>query len=210
MNLPKTLFDGYKLLKQSHLVVNKDSDKTNISILQNILNDVQPKTPEELILYRFVQGMYNENSHRFLSFVENTSFECLVLWTGPRSIERCLGLYRVVYIKRARCGTSYSVSRFQSHKMRYGTANRTSRVHPHVKHRHKNTQISVKTIDHVSPNTTTQNDKSDDPQSETGVGLDDDTPDKIPEPLSLTRVMSVVVDEGITKEKMLWGDETEE
>lgn len=137
MKLPRTLYVGYNLLKKSRVAVKKENDEEALSYFQNILNEAQPKTPEDLILHRFVKGMYNENKHRFLSFIKNTSFECLVLWTESRSIVNYLGLRGVVYTKWTGKETLYSVTQFQSTNRDENVADQTSYEHPLVRRQRK-------------------------------------------------------------------------
>jgi len=137
MKLPRTLYVGYNLLKKSRVAVKKANDEDALSYFQNILNEAQPTTPEDIILHRFVKGMYNENKHRFLSFIKNTSFECLVLWTESRSIVNYLGLRGVVYAKWTGKETLYSITQFQSTDMDENVADQTSYEHPLVRRQRK-------------------------------------------------------------------------
>lgn len=113
MKLPRVLYSCYNLIKKSRAVVKKENDDEALVYFQNILNDAQPKSAEDVILHRFVKGMYNENKHRFMSFIKNTSFECLVLWTESRCIVNVLGLRGLVYAKWNGPETLYSVTKFQ-------------------------------------------------------------------------------------------------
>jgi hypothetical protein len=143
MKLPRTLYVGYNLLKKSRVAVKKENDEEALSYFQNILNEAQPKAPEELILHRFVKGMYNENKHRFLSFIKNTSFECLVLWTESRSIVNYLGLRGVVYTKWTGKETLYSVTQFQSTNKDENVTDSTSYEHPLVRRQRKQNETET-------------------------------------------------------------------
>jgi hypothetical protein len=137
MKLPRTLYVGYNLLKKSRVAVKKENDEEALSYFQNILNEAQPKTTEDIVLHRFVKGMYNENKHRFLSFIKNTSFECLVLWTESRSIVNYLGLRGVVYTKWTGKETLYSITQFQSTNKDENVADANSYEHPLVRRQRK-------------------------------------------------------------------------
>ena len=90
---------GFNLIKKSRTVVKKSVDEEALGYLQKVLNKSQPTTPEEIILHKFVKGMYNENKRRFLAFIKGSRLESLILWTESRVIVNYLGLRDLVYIK---------------------------------------------------------------------------------------------------------------
>jgi len=222
MKLPRTLYVGYNLLKKSRVTVKKENDEEALRYFQNILNEAQPATPEDIILHRFVKGMYNENKHRFLSFIKNTSFECLVLWTESRSIVNYLGLRGVVYTKWTGKDTLYSVTQFQSTDMDENVADPTSYEHPLVRRQRKqketkdqktkfNTVTVLKREAPVPEETSelmTAIKDPDDPEASKAPEETGDSPDDdeliVPEVLSLTRMSSVAM--GTDGVSMTWGD----
>jgi hypothetical protein len=115
------------------MTVKRENDEEALTYAQNILNEAQPKTPEDILLHRFVKGMYNENKYKFLSFIRNANFECLVLWTESRSIVQFLGLRGVAYIKWTGKETLYLISKFQSSSQVEGLNYRPNHVHPMVR-----------------------------------------------------------------------------
>jgi hypothetical protein len=225
MKLPRTLYVGYNLLKKSRVAVKKENDEEALSYFQNILNEAQPTTPEDIALHRFVKGMYNENKHRFLSFIKNTSFECLVLWTESRSIVNYLGLRGVVYAKWTGKETLYSVTQFQSTDMDENVANPTSHEHPLVRRQRKQKETkdqkikfnAVTVMKRESPTPIPEPDTesptpapeetselvTDQDHEETVDSLDDDEL-IVPEVPSLTRMSSAVM--GTDRVAMTWGD----
>jgi hypothetical protein len=176
MKLPRNLYVGYNLLKKSRVVVKRNDDKEALGYFENILNEAQPKTSEDLILHQFVKGMYNENKHRFLSFIKNTSFECMVLWTESRSIVNFLGLRGVVYTKWVNAKASYSVTIFCPHQE--GEENKEKKNVPVTAE-----EKYVEPVEPVEPV---------------------DEPDIPPGPLTLTRMMSMAV--GGEQGGANWGD----
>ena len=110
MRLPKTLFSGFNLLKKSHLALNGDQSADSLLYFQNILNSAQPSTPEDVLLHSFVKGLYNENRHKFLAFIRNTKYECLVLWTESRDIANTFGILDTAYVKWNGKDTLYTVT----------------------------------------------------------------------------------------------------
>jgi hypothetical protein len=225
MKLPRTLYVGYNLLKKSRVSVKKENDEEALSYFQNILNEAQPKTPEDLILHRFVKGMYNENKNRFLSFIKNTSFECLVLWTESRSIVNYLGLRGVVYTKWTGKETLYSVTQFQSTNRDDNVADSTSYEHPIVRLRLKQKdpeilitvlkgKVPVSTPEHSDEVTTPTSKNTSEPvtyekepdsfnatRKTGGISAGDEF--LSPGVLSLTRLSSFAVGTGAP---LMWGD----
>jgi hypothetical protein len=225
MKLPRTLYVGYNLLKKSRVAVKKENDEEALSYFQNILNEAQPTTPEDIALHRFVKGMYNENKHRFLSFIKNTSFECLVLWTESRSIVNYLGLRGVVYAKWTGKETLYSVTQFQSTEMGENVADPTSYEHPLVRRQRKQKETKDQKIKFNAVTVMKREAPTPIPESapeETSELVTDgkapeaskdpeetvDSPDDdeliAPEVPSLTRMSSVAM--GTDKVAMSWGD----
>lgn len=116
MKLPKTLYVGYNLLKKSRVTTKGDVDQEALEYFQSILNEAQPKSQEDMVLYKFVKGMYNENKKKFMSFIRNTSMECMVLWTESMNIVNMLGLRGVVYCQWKGKNNLYSITPFRSSK----------------------------------------------------------------------------------------------
>lgn len=207
MKLPKTLYVGYNLLKRSRVSVKKENDEDALLYFQNILNDAQPKTPEDFILHRFVNGMYNENKHRFLSFIKNTNFECLVLWTESRSIVNYLGLRGVVYTKWTGKETMYSVTKFQSTNRDENVADPTSYKHPLMRRQRK----QYETKNQKTKDTSVTVLKKKDLEDPKGSKVPEETGDSTgyyellaPDVLSLTRMSSVAM--GTDGVSTKWGD----
>jgi len=183
MKLPRTLYVGYNLLKKSRVVVKKENDEEALSYFQNILNEAQPKTSEDITIHRIVKGMYNENKHRFLSFIKNTSFECLVLWTESRSIVNYLGLRGVVYTKWTGKETLYSVTPFQSTDKGENVTDSTSYEHPLVRRQRKQTETSETPVTVLKREETLVA-----PEETCDISVDEEL--LVPEMLSLTRMSS--------------------
>ena len=115
MRLPRHLYVGYNLLKKSRVSSKNECDDEALGYFQSVLNEAQPKTQEELVLHKFVKGMYNENRYKFLNFIKNTTLECLVLWTDSRAIVKSLGLRGVVYLKWSNQEKLFDVSVYTQH-----------------------------------------------------------------------------------------------
>jgi hypothetical protein len=91
----------------------RETDPESLEYFQNILNAAQPVTNDELVLSRFVKYLYNENKHKFTSFIKKTNYECLMLWTESKYIVQHFGLKGRVYIKWVDPVTLYIVQQFK-------------------------------------------------------------------------------------------------
>ena len=114
MRLLKSLYNGYNSLRKSRVVLKRDTDDEALKYFQKLLNNAQPTGGDDLVVQRFVKSQYNDNKHRYLSFIRNTASECLVLWTESRSIVNFLGLRGLIYIKWDGSTRTYQVTKFKS------------------------------------------------------------------------------------------------
>jgi hypothetical protein len=208
MKLPGTLYSGYNMLKKSRLVVKKVNDDDALSHFQTILNNSQPKTPEDIILHRFVKGMYNENKQRFLSFIKNTKFECMVLWTESLSIVNYLGLRGVIYAKWTGKDTLYTVTRFQSTDRDEKVDGKNSYEHPLVRlQRKQNENLKFPVMEALKPSQEENRELVTEEDVPVALRETDDIPVddelRVPEVLSLTRMSSVAMG---TATPLKWGD----
>lgn len=119
MRLPRSLYNAYNNLKMSRVVVKKNVDDEAITYFQNVLNSSGPKNKDEFILYHFVRGLYNENKSKFIFFIRNTSFECLVLWTEWRNIVEFLYLRNIINIKWQSHLKKFKVTKYNSSPEQY-------------------------------------------------------------------------------------------
>jgi hypothetical protein len=119
MDITKPLYRGYILLKDSLLSVRHDTDAEAICYFSTTLNSTRPKSGKDVILYRFVRSMYHDDKGRFLAFIKNTTYECLVLWTEPMAILKQLKLNGIIKCKWNYNDTSYYISKFKSNKHVY-------------------------------------------------------------------------------------------
>ena len=119
MRLPRSLYNAYNNLKKSRVVVKKNVDDEALTYFQNVLNSSGPKNNDEFVLYTFVRGLYYENKYKFISFIRNTSFECLVLWTEWRNIVDFLYLRNVINIKWQSQLKQFKVTKYNSSPEQY-------------------------------------------------------------------------------------------
>jgi hypothetical protein len=112
MKLPKSLYNGFNLLKKSRLVLKKETDTESLEYFQKILNAAQPVSDSEITLHRFVKYLYNDNKYKFTAFIKKTNHECLILWTESKSIVQYFGLRGVAYVKWVDRVNLYSLQKF--------------------------------------------------------------------------------------------------
>jgi hypothetical protein len=147
-----------------------------------------------------VRGMYYENRNRFLTFIKNTNFECMVLWTDSQSIVNYLSLRGVVHISWTGKETLYSVAQFNS----TNTGDTTSREHPLVRRQRKQNETnktSVTVLKREVPELMTDGKAQGHTEKIGDVPVDEDL--LVPEMLSLTRMSSVAME---IRAPRTWGD----
>ena len=114
MKVPKSPYNAYNQLKKARLVTKKNVDEEALAYFETALNRAYPKDDDEFTLYFFIRGLYYENKYKFISFIRNTRFECLVLWTEWRNIVDFLRLRGVVNIKWQPSSKNFKVTKYKT------------------------------------------------------------------------------------------------
>lgn len=96
---PQHLYDNYKRIRNSKLILNKSLDTDNIAEFQTYLNDAQPESPEDYQMRALIQYLYRKNPNNFCRFLVRSRLSHLILWTEAKCIVRHFGLRGVVYVK---------------------------------------------------------------------------------------------------------------
>jgi hypothetical protein len=96
---PQQVYDAYKAIKNSDLILNKSLSDENIEELQKHLNASQPKTDEEAMSRSLIQYLYRKNPTNFCRFLIRSRLSHLILWTEAKCIVLHFGLRGVVYVK---------------------------------------------------------------------------------------------------------------
>ena len=101
MNPPQRLFDLYKNIKNSELILNKVLSKEGVNDFQTELNNAQPKleNENEIQMHSLIQYMYRKNPINFTRFLTKSGLSHLILWTESKCIIKHFGLHGIVYIK---------------------------------------------------------------------------------------------------------------
>lgn len=96
---PQHLYDSYKAIKTSNLILNKSLDEENIVELQTLLNASQPTSNDEVMSRSLIQYLYRKNPTNFCRYLVRSRLSHLILWTEAKCIVRHFGLQGVVYVK---------------------------------------------------------------------------------------------------------------
>jgi hypothetical protein len=96
---PQQLYDNYKRIRNSKLILNKSLDIDNIVEFQTYLNDAQPVSAEDSQTRSLIQYLYRKNPNNFCRFLVRSRLSHLILWTEAKCIVRHFGLRGVVYVK---------------------------------------------------------------------------------------------------------------
>ena len=96
---PQQVYDSYKAIRNSDLILSKTLDEKNIEELQNHLNSSQPQSDEENMTRSLIQYLYRKNPTNFCRFLVRSRLSHLILWTEAKCIVQHFGLRGVVYVK---------------------------------------------------------------------------------------------------------------
>ena len=97
--VPHNLQTAYFKLKKSKLVKSNDLSDDSLTYFESILNSSLPKKESDFVIYYFIKNMFYNDKHKFYNFINNSEFECLVLYTDNMSISTHFNLGSKVYIK---------------------------------------------------------------------------------------------------------------
>jgi hypothetical protein len=110
--VPANLRSNYYKLKKSRLILKNEIDSDSMSYFEIALNKALPKTEYELNIYYFLKNLYYSDKQNYYNFINNTNYECLVLYTDNTSIVKHFGLLHKVYIKWNKEEKKYIVSEY--------------------------------------------------------------------------------------------------
>jgi len=96
---PQQVYDSYKAIRNSDLILSKTLDEKNIEEFQTHLNSSQPQSDEENMTRSLIQYLYRKNPTNFCRFLVRSRLSHLILWTEAKCIVQHFGLRGVVYVK---------------------------------------------------------------------------------------------------------------
>lgn len=99
MSPPQQVYDAYKEIRNSELILNKTLGEKNIAEFQASLNKSQPSNDEEAKSRSLIQYLYRKNPTNFCRFLVRSRLSHLILWTEAKCIVRHFGLRGIVYVK---------------------------------------------------------------------------------------------------------------
>lgn len=96
---PQQVYDNYKRIRNSNLILNKTLNEKNIAEFQQYLNESQPINDDESQTRSLIQHLYRKNPNNFCRFLVRSRLSHLILWTEAKCIVRHFGLRGIVYVK---------------------------------------------------------------------------------------------------------------
>lgn len=96
---PQYVYDNYKAIRDSDLLLKKTVNHDNIVKFEEQLNLAQPKTEDDQKTRSIIQYLYRKNPTNFCRFLVRSRLNHLILWTEAKCIVRYFGLRGVVYVK---------------------------------------------------------------------------------------------------------------
>ena len=99
MSPPQQVYNAYKEIRESSLILNKTLDENNIAEFQSSLNKSQPSNDEESKTRSLIQYLYRKNPTNFCRFLVRSRLSHMILWTEAKCIVRHFGLSGIVYVK---------------------------------------------------------------------------------------------------------------
>ena len=99
MSPPQQVYNAYKEIRKSSLILNKTLDENNIAEFQSSLNKSQPSNDEESKTRSLIQYLYRKNPTNFCRFLVRSRLSHMILWTEAKCIVRHFGLSGIVYVK---------------------------------------------------------------------------------------------------------------
>ena len=96
---PQKVFDAYKEIRDSALILNKTLNEKTIAEFQVSLNKAQSNNEDERNMRSLIQYLYRRNPTNFCQFLIRSRLSHLILWTEAKCIVLHFGLRSIVYIK---------------------------------------------------------------------------------------------------------------
>ena len=94
----KRISSLYYKLKETRLINKCEIDEDSVSHFQKLLNDSYPKNDLEHHVYYLIKSLYYSNKNKFKSYIKNTAFEYLILYTDNIGIVNHFNLKDNIFI----------------------------------------------------------------------------------------------------------------
>lgn len=96
--IPKRIQNAYFQLHKSRLISKGHLDNDAILHFEKILNSSLPMNEYEQNIYYFTKDLYYDDPSKFLSYINNSNLQCLILYTNNKNIIMHFNLQYKVYI----------------------------------------------------------------------------------------------------------------
>ncbi len=110
--LPERLRLNYDAIRNTKTATEGALNVDDIATIQQLINDSQPKTPEEEIMRTMLQFLYRRNTRDFYKFLVQSKLYHLVLWTEAKQMAKQFRLNGLIYIHWN--GDAYECSKHQN------------------------------------------------------------------------------------------------
>ncbi len=97
--LSNNLKNSYYALKKSRLYTKQEIDDDSLSFFEYMINKSLPVNDNDNIIYYFVKSLYYNNKQKFYNFIDNSTNECLILYTDNVSILKHFNLLKKINLK---------------------------------------------------------------------------------------------------------------
>ena len=109
--IPNNLSSSYRKIQKSP-VLQGDTSDIEIKRFEDLLNKALPSEHDNYDLFLFIKELFHNNKNKFLKFIENSDYNCFILWTENKTIMNRLNLRKKVYIKWDSENKNYIVERY--------------------------------------------------------------------------------------------------
>ena len=110
--IPKNLQSNYFELRKSRLVSKGEIDEESISFFEYKLNKSLPGDEEDGTLYYIIKGFHYNDRHKLYNFLNNSKYECLLLYTDNVNIVKHFNLVHKLNINWDKNEKKYKCSKF--------------------------------------------------------------------------------------------------
>lgn len=110
--IPKRIQNAYFQLKKSRLITKEEYDDEAIMHFEKILNSSLPVSEYENNIYYLIKDMYYNDKNKFITYINNSNLECLILYTDNKRIISHFNLLYKLYINWNKEEKKYIVEKY--------------------------------------------------------------------------------------------------
>jgi hypothetical protein len=110
--IPKRIQNAYFQLKKSRLITKEEYDDEAIMHFEKILNSSLPISEYENNIYYLIKDMYYNDKNKFITYINNSNLECLILYTDNKRIINHFNLLYKLYINWNKEEKKYIVEKY--------------------------------------------------------------------------------------------------